>query len=93
MADKGFDIQDLSVSGGLLLNIPPFKGSAPLGITDVQKTQIIAQVHIHVKTVIGKVKPLPDIAGCYTISYCWNYQPNLDCMLQHIEKLSRTYYW
>ena len=30
MADKGFDIQDLLVKHGLLLNIPPFKGSAAL---------------------------------------------------------------
>jgi len=56
MADKGFDIQDLLVSDGLLLNIPPFKGSAPLGITDVQKTQTIARVRIHVERVIGQVK-------------------------------------
>ena len=56
MADKGFDIQDLLVSHGLLLNIPPFKGSTPLGITDVHKTQTIARIRIHVERVIGQVK-------------------------------------
>ena len=53
---KGFDIQDLLVSHGLLLNIPPFKGSTPLGITDVHKTQTIAWICIHVERGIGQVK-------------------------------------
>ena len=56
MADKGFDIQDLLVKHGLLLNIPPFKGSAALQFSDVQKTQTIARVRIHVQCVIGQVK-------------------------------------
>jgi len=56
MADKGFDVQDLLVSHGLLLNIPPYKGSAPLGINDVQKTQTIARINIHVERDIGQGK-------------------------------------
>ena len=56
MADKGFDIQDLLVKHGLLLNIPPFKGSTALQFSDAQKTQTIARVRIHVEGVIGQVK-------------------------------------
>ena len=56
MADKGFDMQDLLVKHGLLLNIPPFKGSAALQFCDVQKTQTIVRVQIHVERVIGQVK-------------------------------------
>jgi len=56
MADKGFDIQDLLVKHGLILNIPPFKGATPLWLSDVQKTQTIARVRIHIERVIGQVK-------------------------------------
>ena len=56
MADKGFNIQDLLVKHGLLLNIPPFKGSVALQFSDVQKTQTIARVQIHVERVICQVK-------------------------------------
>ena len=56
MADNGFDIQDLLVKHGLLLNIPLFKGSAALQFSDVQKTQTIARVRIHMERVIGQVK-------------------------------------
>ena len=55
MTDKGFDIQDLLVKHGLLLNIPPFEGSAALQFSDVQKTQTIARVRIHVERIIGQV--------------------------------------
>ena len=48
MADRGFDIQDLLVTQGLILNIPPFKGtSVSLQEEDVQKTQKIARLRIH----------------------------------------------
>ena len=56
MADKGFEIQDLLVPSGLLLNIPPFKGPGSLTEKDVQKTQAIAWVRIHVERAIGQVK-------------------------------------
>ena len=57
MADRGFDIQDLLVTQGLILNIPPFKGtSVSLQEEDVQKTQKIARLRIHVERAIGQVK-------------------------------------
>ena len=56
MADKGFDIQDLLVKYGLLLNIPPFKGVIALHLSDVKKTQTIARVRIRIERVIGQVK-------------------------------------
>ena len=89
MADKGFDIQDLLVKHGLLLNIPPFKGSTALQFSDVQKTQTIARVRIHVERVIGQVKrryrilqsviPLSTAGSIYQIwSVC--------CMLTNFRK-------
>ncbi|XP_065199188.1 uncharacterized protein LOC135830965 [Sycon ciliatum] len=57
MADRGFAIQDLLVKPGLILNIPPFKGSrAFMPKEDVVKTQKIASVRIHVERAIGRVK-------------------------------------
>ena len=57
MADRGFEIQDLLVPHGLILNIPPFKGSAShLSQPDVVKTQKIARIRIHVERAIGQVK-------------------------------------
>ena len=57
MADRGFEIQDLLVPYGLLLNIPPFKGSSShLSAADVVKTQKIARTRIHVERAIGQVK-------------------------------------
>ena len=57
MADRGFEIQDLLVKSGLLLNIPLFKGAqAFLSRSDVVKTQIIASARSHVERAIGRVK-------------------------------------
>ena len=56
MADRGFEIQDLLVPSGTLLNIPPFKGQKSLAEADVLKTQKIARVRIHVERAIGQVK-------------------------------------
>jgi len=80
MADKGFDVWDLLALHGLLLDIPPFKGSAPMGINDVQKTQTIAQIRIHVERVIDQVKRHYQILQgvIATINNCW-ICPNLDC--------------
>lgn len=56
MADRGFEIQDLLVPSGTLLNIPPFKGPKSLAAADVLKTQKIARLRIHVERAIGQVK-------------------------------------
>ena len=57
MADRGFEIQDLLVPHGLILNMPPFKGNnASLSAEDVVKTQRIASARIHVERAIGRVK-------------------------------------
>ena len=56
MADRGFEIQDLLLKYGILLNIPPFREGDHLKEDDVTKTQTIARVRIHVERVIGQVK-------------------------------------
>ena len=61
MADKCFDIQDLLVKYGLLINLPPFKGVTALHLSDVKKTQTIARVCVHIECGIGQVKK------CYLI--------------------------
>ncbi len=57
MVDRGFEIQDLILKHGLLLNIPPFKGTqSSLSLENVKKTQRIARLRIHVERAIGQVK-------------------------------------
>ena len=57
MVDRGFEVQDLILKHGLLLNIPPFKGKQrSLSLENVKKTQQIARLRIHVERAIGQVK-------------------------------------
>ena len=57
MADRGFEIQDLLVATGHVLNIPPFRDSSGvLQQRSVINTQQIARLRIHVERVIGQVK-------------------------------------
>ena len=57
MADKGFDIQDLLVPYGVKLNIPPFKqAGVQMSLQDVQRTQQIAKVRIHIERLIERIK-------------------------------------
>ena len=57
MADKGFDIQDLLVPYGVKLNIPPFKRAGQqMVLEDVQKTQQIAKVRIHIERLMERIK-------------------------------------
>ena len=56
MADKGFTIEDL-LPLGVSLNIPPFLGSSnQMPAQDVVRTQEIANLRIHVKRAINKIK-------------------------------------
>lgn len=57
MADKGFDVQDLLAPHGVKLNIPPFKqGGQQMPLEDVQRTQQIAKVRIHVERLMERIK-------------------------------------
>ena len=57
MADRGFEIQDLLVASGHVLNIPAFRGAdGTLSQQEVIRTQQIARVRIHVERVIGQLK-------------------------------------
>ena len=57
MADKGFDIQDLLIPYGVKLNIPPFKKSGQqMTAADVQRTQRIAKVRIHIERLMERIK-------------------------------------
>lgn len=56
MADKGFTIQDF-LPVDVSLNIPPFLGSTTQMLaSDVEKTQEIASLRIHVERAINKIK-------------------------------------
>ena len=64
MADKGFDIQDLLVTRGVRLNIPPFKkGDQQMHPQDVAKTTKIAAVRIHVERKMQRIKLYKIIGG------------------------------
>ena len=58
MADRGFEIQDLLADRKATLNIPPFRsaGSTQLTAKEVEETQRIAKLRIHVERCIGRAK-------------------------------------
>ena len=57
LADRGFNIsEDLAIHGARLA-IPSFtKGKSQLSQQEVEYSQRIAKVHIHVKRVVGRLK-------------------------------------
>ena len=55
--DKGFTIQDLLISHGIRLNIPPFlQKNKQMAANDVFLTKKIARLRVHVERAIGHVK-------------------------------------
>lgn len=57
MADKGFTIKNMLEPKGVGLNIPPFLGEkGRFSMAEVEATELIASVRIHVERVIRRVK-------------------------------------
>ena len=57
MADKGFDIQDILITRGVKLNIPPFKqGERQLLPEEIASTKKIAAIRIHVERKMQRIK-------------------------------------
>ncbi|XP_070392818.1 uncharacterized protein [Dermacentor albipictus] len=56
MADKGFKIKDLLQEKGVGLNLPPFLTQKQFEEDDVQRTQEIASLRIHVERRIQRIK-------------------------------------
>ena len=57
LADRGFDIADDMAVHGVSLVIPSFtRGKKQLSLQEVECSQKIAKVHIHVERVIGLLK-------------------------------------
>ena len=69
MADKGFNIRDLSDKIGVKLNLPIFLGSRPqFEATETVIDQKIASNRIHVERFINKVKKFRLIDGTIPLS-------------------------
>ena len=57
MADKGFDIQDILITRGVKLNIPPFKqGERQMLPEEIASTKKIAAIRIHVERKMQRIK-------------------------------------
>lgn len=56
MADKGFKIKDLLQSKQVMLNVPPFLMHGQFTSEEVEETQEIAAIRIHVERKIKKIK-------------------------------------
>ena len=64
MADRRFTIEDLSLSLGVGLNIPPFLNSrSQLDAGEVVDTQQIASLRIHIECAIRRVKEHDILSG------------------------------
>lgn len=56
MADKGFTVGDILAKKQACLNIPPFLRQKQFSVEEIEQTQHIAKVRIHVERAIGRVK-------------------------------------
>ena len=57
LVDKGFQIQDLAEPSGVKVNMPAFDGKRKqMNADEVFRTQVIANVRIHLERAINKAK-------------------------------------
>ncbi len=57
MADKGFTVENLLKKKGVALNIPPFlEDKGQFSTEEIEKTETIASLRIHVERVIRRIK-------------------------------------
>ena len=78
MADRGFDISDLTQEIGVELNIPPFqKGDNQFTEQDLTKTRRIASTRIHVERAIERIKN----------HHILDFVPNSMCQNHLIDKI------
>ena len=69
MADKGFNIKDLLEPIGVTLNIPPFlSDKAQFNEEEVENTQSVASVRIHVERAISRIKMYKIITNVVPLS-------------------------
>ena len=69
MEDKGFHIKDLLEPIGVTLNIPPFlSDKAQVNEEEVENTQSVASVRIHVERAISRIKMYKIITNVVPLS-------------------------
>lgn len=88
IADKGFNIKDLLDQIEVTLNTPPFLSEkGQFDEEEVETTQSVASVRIHVERAISRIKMYKIINNVAPLSLAGSLKPDLNIML-HVTIIS-----
>lgn len=70
LTDKGFGIEDLCHSKGLLHNLPPMKRYPQYGESDISKNFDVAMLRIYDENFIGRMRDWSILNACWPKNRC-----------------------